>query len=261
MQLAHAARLIARIPPRAADMGASCLAPLLDLCARERIRAWRSNLHAASIRVPDGGFSSRTATFHHLLMVYETLALLGGRRFEIRASGIERLDGALRTGRGVLLVSAHVGNWHLGAHFVAARSGRPVHSVAGVQLTPRLTGPIRLALRDAGIRVHPRRGAVARFARTLRLGGVVGLQLDGDQHGARGLATRGIDLLARRTGAVILPAVCLREGPGRFRVEFRDLPGPEACPCRPETLERCLIDIVRESPEQWALFRPLWGSA
>jgi lauroyl/myristoyl acyltransferase len=261
MRLAHASRLIARIPPSAAGMGASCIAPLLDLCARDRVGAWRSNLRAASIHIPAGGFAHRTATFHHLLMVYETLALLGGRRFEIQASGVERLDAALSSGRGVLLVSAHVGNWHLGAHFVAARGGRAVHSVAGIQIARGLTAPIRLAMRSAGIRVHPRNGATARFARTLRRGGIVGIQLDGDQHASRGPATRGIDLLARRTGAVILPAVCLREGPGRFRVDFRAVPVREADPCRSEALERILLEMVRESPEQWALFRPLWGSA
>ncbi len=195
------------------------------------------------------------------MMLYESLAMLGGRRFDVRATGIERLDEACALGRGVLLVTAHMGNWHLGAQFVAARTGRPVHSIAGVQLTRGLTGPWRLALRGAGLRIHPRGRVVARFTRILRAGGIVGLHLDGDQHALPGPATRGIALLARRTGAMILPAVCLREGPGRFVVEFHPSWGGGAIAPRAEDLERLLRDLVRERPEQWALFRPLWGSA
>ncbi len=211
--------------------------------------------------MPSGLFPTDGPVYHHIMMLYESLAMLGGRRFVVRAHGIERLDNSLRLGRGVLLVTAHVGNWHLGAQFVAARSGRPVHSVAGVQLARGLTGPWRLALRRAGIRIHPRGRDVARLSRILRAGGIVGLHLDGDQHALPGPATRGIALLARRTGATVLPAVCLRERPGRFAVAF--LPphaGGPAAP-RPELLERLLLDMVRERPEQWALFRPLWGSA
>jgi lauroyl/myristoyl acyltransferase len=261
MRLADASRLIARVPPRAAGAAAEVAAPILNLFARGRGRSWAANLRGAEIAVPCGRAPADGPAYHHLMMLYESLAMLGGRRFDIRAAGVERLDGALDLGRGVLLVTAHVGNWHLGAQFVASRSGRPVHSIAGVQLARRLTGSWRLALRGVGLRVHPRRGVVARFARILRAGGIVGLHLDGDQHALPGPATRGIASLARRTGATILPAVCLREGAGRFVLEFRPpCAGATFAPCA-EDLERLLRDLVGERPEQWTLFRPLWGNA
>jgi KDO2-lipid IV(A) lauroyltransferase len=261
MRLADASQLVARVPPRVAGVAAEIVTPLLRLAARGRARAWTANLRAAGIPAPIRAGVTGGPDYHHLMMLYESIAMLGGRRFALRAEGVGRLDEALATGRGVLLVTAHVGNWHLGAQYVAARSGRPVHSIAGVQLAPGWTGPWRLALRRAGLRVHPRARSFARLSRILRAGGIVALHLDGDQHAMPGPATRGVATLARRTGATILPAVCHRERPGRLTVGFHpSLPGGNAAP-GPALLERVLLDLVREHPEQWALFRPLWGSA
>lgn len=258
MRLIAAPGLIARIPPAAAGAWAALASPVASTLAPGRARAWEANLRAIGPDLHASRPSARRVAYHHLMMLYESFALLGGRRFDIRSRGDEHLDGALARGRGVILVSAHVGNWNLGAHQVAERSGRPVHSVAGVQLARGLTAPLRLAMRRIGIRVHPRRGAVARFTRILRAGGIVALQLDGDQHAESGLATRGIRLLARRTGAAVLPAVCVRDGQGRFTLEFHPLVMGEPIASSAGVFERILRDLIGERPEQWALFRPLW---
>src|SRR4051794_29574631 len=39
---------------------------------------------------------------------------------EVPVVGIENLDGALREGKGVIIIGGHFGNWELGAHRVAA---------------------------------------------------------------------------------------------------------------------------------------------
>ena len=234
---------------------------MVDLLAPGRTRAWVANLRAAEIAPPRRRLPIGGPSYHHMMMLYESLAALGGRRFSIQGVGVERLDEAIGRGRGLLLVTVHVGNWNLGAQFVAARTRRPVHSVAGIQLVRGWTYPLRLALRRVGIRIHGRDGAVARFTRILRGGGIVALHLDGDQHSGPGPATRGVALLARRTGAAILPAICLRERPGRLTVAFCAAPSGGPATVSPECLERVLLSLVREHPEQWTLFRPLWGNA
>jgi KDO2-lipid IV(A) lauroyltransferase len=208
--------------------------------------------------------SSRTAAFapfrHHLLLLYESLAMIGGRSFAIKREGEEHLQAALRAGRGLLVVTAHLGNWHVGARDLHERTGRLVHSVAGVQFLESWTDELRAAYRRHGLEIHSRHGSGYRLAGILREGGIVALHLDGDQHAGLGPSTRGAVLLSRRTGCPLLPAVCERVSAGRFVVRFdRSFEGG-ACAPDPEELCRLLFRMVRGRTEQWTLFRPLMES-
>jgi lauroyl/myristoyl acyltransferase len=151
-----------------------------------------------------------------------------------------------------------VGNWHVGARILHERSGLPVHSVAGTQMMRAWTAGLRLAYRRLGLRIHPRRNASRRLLRALRNHEVVALHLDGDQHEGVGPATRGIHLLARRTGCMILPAITERSGPGTLTLRFLPFVKGGAATPEPEVLASLLVDLVRDHPEQWTLFRPLW---
>ncbi|MFB3908242.1 MAG: lysophospholipid acyltransferase family protein [Candidatus Eisenbacteria bacterium] len=239
---------------------------------------------------------------NHLSMHAETLAMLAGRRFDLAIAGEEHLRRALeiaatgngagtasraatgndagtanraatgsRTGDvhgdaargGLVLATAHVGNWNLGALLVAEIAGRPVHSVAGVQILPAWTAPLRRAYRRLGIRVHPGGTDARRLLAILRRGGIVGLHLDGDQHRGPSLASRGVALLALRSRSPILPGVCHRLPRGRFLARFL----PPIVPARPgerpdldglqRRIEEAFRAIVASAPEQWILFRPL----
>jgi lauroyl/myristoyl acyltransferase len=260
MRVRSIARVAAALPPAGAELAAWIAAPLLPLLSPSKARAWQSNARRVaptSTRVPSVGV---IAPFrHHLLLLYESLAMVGGRKFMVEREGEESLHAALAEGRGVLVVTAHLGNWHLGARELHEETGRTIHSVAAVQMLRGWTDDLRGAYRSLGLEVHAREGSSSRFAQILRRGGIVALHLDGDQHGARGPATRGAALLSRRTGCPVLPAVCERKGPGRFVVRFgRALAGGRSAP-DPERLSDLLIEMVRGRTDQWALFRPLWA--
>jgi len=257
MRLTSVARVVARVPPRLAAglIGiASSLAPWL---ARRREAAWKGNLAALRLDPSIGPVPGGSPHYHHLMLQYESLALLGGRRFPVDLEGAEHLAAALAVGRGMLIATAHVGNWYLGARAVHEETGLPVHSVAGTQMLRRWTAGLRLAYRSQGLRIHPRDGSVRCLLRALRRGEIVALHLDGDQHGAEGPAMRGIALLARRSGAPIVPVVAERRRSGRLTVRVeRPILGDAG---RPGTIDLSpvLTRLVSGCPRQWVLFRPL----
>lgn len=193
---------------------------------------------------------------HQILLLYETLAALGGRRFAVRVAGERHLRAALTEHRGLLVATAHVGNWHVGAMTLRELTGLPVHSVAGTQMLRAWTRDLRLGYRKLGLRIHPRTRIVPSLLRHLYNGGIVALHIDGDQHGGTGLASRGILTLSRRTGAPILPAVCAREGPGAFTIRFLP-PVIALANARPDPLPSILEELVSDRTGQWCLFRPL----
>jgi hypothetical protein len=194
---------------------------------------------------------------HHLLVHYETFAMLGGRRFSIEVEGEEHLHTALAGGAGVLVATAHVGNGYLGAHWLHERTGRAVHTVAGTQIGRGWTREIRLACRRRGIRIHSRRHAAPLLLRALRAGEIVALHLDGDQHEGSGLATRGSLLLARRARAPVLFATSERRGPGRLRIRFSAPLGSDGTGSDSRTLARRLRELITARSEEWAIFRRL----
>lgn len=259
MRARTAARVVGRLSPRAAEIAARALGPWLALARPRAHRAWKRNVErlGAAAGSPDPVGPHRA----HLLTLYECLALLAGRSFDVRIEGQRHVNSALASGSGVLFVTAHVGGWLVAGSRFAQLAGRPVHSVAGVQMLRGWTAEIRRGLRHRGIRVHDaRRTAITpRLARILRGGGVIALHLDGDRHARAGAAARGAGVLARRTGAVVLPAVCLREPGGRHVLVV----GPPRAGrgFTQESADDLLRMLAATRAEQWAVFRPLWNAA
>jgi KDO2-lipid IV(A) lauroyltransferase len=118
-------------------------------------------------------------------LLADTVALMrpkSGPLLAVTPEARALIDEALREGRGVLFVSAHLGPWErVAASLVAA--GVPLTTVARESYDPRFTR-IYDRLRGAhGVRVVWRSGsrplaATAGIVRTLRRGGVLGVPMD-----------------------------------------------------------------------------------
>ncbi len=194
------------------------------------------------------------------------------RRTEAR--GLERLDDALRGGRGCILVGAHFGSYDLGAAYLAARG----HEVVAVveDLRPRRLQRLFSRHRARlGVRSLPRRrgtGLRAEIGRVLAANGIVGLLADRslsgagievEMFGAKRLVPDGPASLALATGAEIVVAHALSHGHGwRAEVTTRLRPSPESDDVRSltQSVATALERTIEIRPSDWHLFERGWES-
>ena len=199
----------------------------------------------------------------------------GGEVFPLVRGGDEVLRtirDLLARGRGLLVLSGHVGNWEGGAAYVAAH-GVPVTAVWKPQSNPWIASyldGLRVRLGVAAIPMpEAREGVVA----ALRAGRAVGLVAD--QAPIRGgtwvpffgrptKTFNGPGYMAARTGAPVLFGGMVADGAGGYRmfVEVLDEAprgDPEEVVLRITTLYRARLEaLVRTVPEQYLWTHRLW---
>ncbi|HEX6939037.1 MAG TPA: lysophospholipid acyltransferase family protein [Longimicrobiales bacterium] len=142
--------------------------------------------------------------------------------------GLEAFRAALEPGRGIVLVTGHLGNWEIGGAALAAR-GIPIDGVAQRQSNPLFDRAIVAARERLGMRVIERSRAVREGLRALRAGRVVALVADQDARragvfvpffGHPASTHRGPATLALRTGAPLFLGTALRSPHGGYRVRL-----------------------------------------
>lgn len=189
--------------------------------------------------------------------------LLRGRT---RMVGFEDFRDAAEGAHGVLLLTAHLGNWELGGAAIAAH-GVPLDVVGKGTANPRFQEDLFHARQSLGMRVIEMSDAARAVPRSLGDGRVTALLWDQNAHrggvfvpffGLPASTARGPALFAARAAAVFF-AVALRD-PGaeaRYTITFQRLPfapsdDPEAdvrdlAAAYGAALERA----VRGAPEQY----------
>ena len=195
-------------------------------------------------------------------------------RPEVRLDGADYLEEGRRRRRGVILLTAHMGNWEVGAALIR-RMGFPVTVLALPHDDPHMDRLFNAQRRRCGVNVVPVGSEGARRGlQSLRDGGLVGLL--GDQVftedgvavpfcGSRLLLPRGPAVLSLRSQAPIVPTFLIREGPWKFQLRFEPPIWPP--PARQPTDESVLGLVqgyaavfegyLRRFPEQWLMFTPI----
>jgi KDO2-lipid IV(A) lauroyltransferase len=206
------------------------------------------------------------------LTVLETSAVMHFSKERIVSSvqleGEEHLQRALGMGRGVLALSAHLGNFAMiGARLAA--SGYPFSVVVKHprdERFARLMNDYRAQIGVHTISAKPRREAVRGILRALRSNRIVLVIADEfksagvtvDFMGQRSSAPRGPATLALRTGAVTLPMFAIRQPDHSLTLSV----GAEIKPIQKGDLEesvaattalftRYLEAVIRRCPDQW----------
>lgn len=192
----------------------------------------------------------------------------------VEVVGLEHARAAAASGRGVFFASPHLGNWEWAA-LVTGALGFPVTIVVRPLDNPLLDARLVAMRERTGCRVVSKRDAARILLRTLRDGGIVGILADQRARppdaievpffGRPAWTTTSIARFAEKTGALFLPVVCLRTGPGRYRLVYSEPLDPLTFPSRDRGVEPLTARVtalvesqVRDAPEQWLWLHDRW---
>jgi Kdo2-lipid IVA lauroyltransferase/acyltransferase len=179
----------------------------------------------------------------------------------------------LARGKGLILVSGHLGNWELGGAYIAAR-GLPIDAVARHMNNPLFDGYLTRTRQRIGMTVVHDEQAVRRVPRSLRSGRAVAFLVD---QGAIGLAStwvpffgryaktpRGPAVFALRLGAPVVFGVAIRRPSGKYQLTFEPIETVETGD-REVDVDRIVADYtavlekwVRRAPEQYLWHHRRW---
>ncbi len=257
----------------------SCLGRcVFRLAASERKKCLRNIATAFPELSPGEGRRLGSEVFAHFGR--EALAMVRYRNWsrEKVVQLVERIDGwehfesAHSRGKGVLIVTAHLGNWEVLAACFAARV--PVAVVAQKLYDPRFDDLITRLRERWGSEVIQRGVALKGILRALSRGKTIGTLCDQDTgmdgvfvpfFGRPAWTQSGVVRVARRTGAPLVPCFIVREANGRYRIFIEPaiaIPeaGDETAIIRDAV--RSFTEIierrVRMHPEQWVWMHERW---
>jgi len=192
----------------------------------------------------------------------------------ITTHGWHHFEDALNRGKGVILITAHLGSFDMGAQIFAARSAKVTVLVEPLEPAVLLSHVIALR-KSKGLTYMPvQLGVLRAVIQSLRRGEAVTIVCDRDI-GKDGLKSKffgkettlplGAVRIAMRTGAAVVPAFNLRRGDGRYDIYFE--PALDIIPSGNDAVARNLEQIIavmerhiRISPEQWVVLSPIWAS-
>jgi lauroyl/myristoyl acyltransferase len=173
-------------------------------------------------------------------------------------------------GRAVIAVSGHIGSIEVFAGAYAGR-GIPTYGLADDSAFPELFDILTRSRARWGVTIIPWRRMREVF-RALRSPSVLGMVVDWGYR-ADDMPVRLLDrwttlpvgpaTLAARTRALIVPVVARREPDGRYRATMHDpIEVTDASPASLQRATQAIADalgrMVREAPDQWYTFKPVW---
>ena len=187
--------------------------------------------------------------------------------------GQDHLDKALGNGQGVLLLSAHLGNWdYLSA--AIAMNGYPLALITKVSRSEALNDVWMGHREKTGVTMLMGRGTMKDSLKHLKRGGVVGFVLDQNARrkegvfvpffGKQACTLSSLAILSRRTRAPVIPVHTFRSGGVHKiiigepilidRIEDQELDILE----RTTAYTRWTEKVIREHPEQWTWLHNRW---
>ncbi|HKD11352.1 MAG TPA: lysophospholipid acyltransferase family protein [Thermoanaerobaculia bacterium] len=280
-----AALFVARYAPRRiARWVARTLGQLYFRFRPKYVQAVRANLSvilgqpsaAAAVEgAADGMFRGHFAAWFDFLHFATRPAREASRLIE-GVDGFSRIvEGRLR-GKGVLLLTAHLGNWEVGS-FMLAEIRLPIHVVLVPDIFPGVERARRKLHQSRGVTEIPVDHSFVptlSVMRALEENGIVAMQGDRDFDntgvavpffGREAYFPRGPFRVAMATEATVLPAFILETTGSRYRAVIEEplsiVRGPDRDTALAANISRyvaLLERYVRENPAQWYCFYPFW---
>jgi KDO2-lipid IV(A) lauroyltransferase len=265
-------QLAARLPPRSVAMIISAASWVALRNDGVHVRTLRRNL-ALTTGAPVRNDLVQAALKSYLRTFYEVLALPAWSDAEISRRVIainERVVRDAFAGPGAVVALPHSGNWDLAGAWACA-TGMPVTTVAEQLSDAEYAGFVAFRER-LGLQVvsHQDPGALTALLDAIRCRRVVCLLADRDLSGTgvpvswRGhpiTMPAGPAMVARRTGAALLPAVCQFTEEGMAIVIGEPIaprPGREGLAAMMQDVADFFTVTIARQPEDWHMMQPFF---
>jgi len=218
-------------------------------------------------------FRIATANFRHLGRVMGEYLSLTGRdpallKTLVRFNGMELLERAISRGKGVIVLTAHLGSWEIAGAFFGLHVktfgvvARDLYDRRLNALLDRFRGRYNIRTYD----IADTRGII----RHLKNGGTLGVLVDQNSRRVGNVTVPFFGLpaptpvgpvrLARRTGATLLMGFSIR-AEGGYRMVMEELvSADDAEESVLGQFNRRLEGMVREHPSQWVWLHDRWAT-
>jgi KDO2-lipid IV(A) lauroyltransferase len=187
----------------------------------------------------------------------------------------EHLHNAIKKHKGVIIISAHLGNWEMACLFARCYLQTPM-AVVAKRLRPQIINRWIVGLRTRfGVAHLYKEGALSEMTRFLRQGHILGILIDQgikssesvevNYFGRTVAATPAAAMLAMRCKSPVLPIFCVRETNSRFTIivepplqlkRTRDL--RDDLKTNTQIMMDAIEKAVRAYPEQWFWVHKRW---
>jgi len=190
----------------------------------------------------------------------------------VKIEGVENLDNARAKGKGILFITGHCGNWELMA--TASAKLLPFYGIARQINNPYINKLIERIRQRYGTSVIYKKGALKAVMKVLKNNESVGILMDQavlsdegyviDFLGRGAWTTKMPALIARKTGAVVLPAFIHRTDKGHKitiypEVELSAIADKEKAVIEDTKKFSGFIErYIKEHPSEWLWIHRRW---
>jgi len=196
-------------------------------------------------------------------------------RDRVKIVGIENMKSALAKGKGVILLSAHIGNWELGGIMVA-KIGFPVSAVVMSHQNKkvndfftrqRAVGPLKPIFIGPSLRkcftVLKKKEALALLGdRDFSTSGMKVKFFNKEPYLPHGPAS-----ISQATGSAIVPCFMIRMPDDSFTLSFGKPLYPQSKKRDPDSIRNVIEsyiasieEYIKKYPSQWYMFREVWNN-
>src|SRR5215470_292297 len=282
--LLGAAGVLQRLPRGSSAKLGRALSRAVFGVARSRRQILEQNLAAA---FPEKSEADRRAIARACVELFGSTVLefVDSARFsreeierKVAVTGVENLEYARKRGKGVFILSAHIGSWELGA-IRAGLLGEPISPVVRPLDNPLLERELQKRRTRLGNRVIAKQDAAREILRALRANQTVAILIDQNViaeeavfvpfFGRPAATSPSLAVLQLKTDAAVVPVFTFPSGDGRYLLdfqtpilasEFEDSSSDRAERVRRATARYMAVTeaAVRRQPEAWLWMHNRW---
>ena len=273
-------KIVTSLPHQAAVMLGGIVGSLIPLFTRNKLKE-ATDCCAKVLDIPRKeaslivkgayrNFGKSTAEFIRIPVMAHKLDEI------VTVNGEENLREAYEAGKGVFIVTGHIGNWEYAGAW-CAQHGYPMNGLGTDQRDERITNLI-MELRNAGgMKALGKASDLKAMIRALQAGEIIAVPVDQDAKKA-GIVSPflgypastpiGMAKLADKLGCAVVPAYCVR-WLDTHKLELNFLPALKGRDGKPygkdlqSSIDDCnevISEWVRKYPDQWMWMYPRWES-